>query len=216
MAEYIMRDVGDVALDDGGQPPLSLLPGSLNFEDMQDELITFYSPNQTPYTQARNKCADHFRAAFAYARNHAHLVIMNCAPGLSNATHAALKLADKVVVPFRPDAVSAFAVNRISTIIEGQKCEVLENTPQDKRRYFCLANDVRPGGRDQIYIDEIAHDHPMLETHVPAMADVADTFDFLLEPMADRGQVCRRDTDAARPALGTLLASGLCRMTRPL
>ena len=58
-------------------PALSLLPGSLNFEDMQDELITFYSRNQTPYQQARNKCADHFRAAFSFARNHADIVIMD-------------------------------------------------------------------------------------------------------------------------------------------
>jgi cellulose biosynthesis protein BcsQ len=181
--DYIVDSVGDVILEDGAAPPLSLLPGSLNFEDMQDELITFYSRNKTPYKQARNKCADHFRAAFSFARNLADIVIMDCAPGLSNATHAALKLADKVVVPFRPDAVSAFAVNRISTVIEGQSFEALQDVPHDQRRYICLANYVRPGGRDQIYIDEIAHEHPMLATRVPAMPDVADAFDFLLEPM---------------------------------
>ncbi|MBU2532552.1 MAG: AAA family ATPase [Alphaproteobacteria bacterium] len=181
--EYTIQGVGDVVCDDGTPPPLSLLPGSLNFEDMQDELITFYSRNQTPYQQARNKCAEHSRAAFSFARRHADIVIMDCAPGLSNATHAALKLAHKVVVPFRPDAVSAFAVNRISTIIEGQSFDSVQEIPHAKRRYMCLANYVRPGGRDTIYVDEIAHDHPMLETQVPAMPDVADAFDFLLEPM---------------------------------
>ena len=184
MKEYTIDNVGDVLNSDGSAPPLSLLPGSLNFEDMQDELITFYSRNQTPYQQARNKCAEHFRAAFSFARFEADIVIMDCAPGLSNATHAALKLADRVVVPFRPDAVSAFAVNRISTIIEGQPFEKVQNIPHDQRRYVCLANYVRPGGRDTIYVDEIAHDHPMLETHIPAMPDVADAFDFLLEPMS--------------------------------
>lgn len=182
--EYTIGGVGDVLNSDGSQPPLSLLPGSLNFEDMQDELITFYSRNQTPYQQARNKCAEHFRAAFSFARSQADIVIMDCAPGLSNATHAALKLADKVVVPFRPDAVSAFAVNRISTIIEGQSFDAVQDIAHDARRYMCLANYVRPGGRDTIYVDEIAHDHPMLETQVPAMPDVADAFDFLLEPMS--------------------------------
>ena len=181
--EYTINDVGDVLMDDGSAPALSLLPGSLNFEDMQDELITFYSRNQTPYQQARNKCAEHFRAAFSFARRHADIIIMDCAPGLSNATHAALKLANHVVVPFRPDAVSAFAVNRISTIIEGQSFDAVQDIAHDQRRYTCLANYVRPGGRDTIYIDEIAHDHPMLETQVPAMPDVADAFDFLLEPM---------------------------------
>jgi chromosome partitioning protein len=181
--EYTIEGVGDVLKPDGTPPPLSLLPGSLNFEDMQDELITFYSRNQTPYQQARNKCAEHFRAAFSFARRRADIIIMDCAPGLSNATHAALKLADRVVVPFRPDAVSAFAVNRISTIIEGQTFDNVRAMRHDQRRYMCLANYVRPGGRDRIYVDEIAHDHPMLNTQVPAMPDVADAFDFLLEPM---------------------------------
>lgn len=182
--EYTVDGVGDVVDVNGNPPPLALLPGSLNFEDMQDELVTFYSRNQTPYQQARNKCAEHFRAAFSFARKHADIIIMDCAPGISNATLAALKLADHVVVPFRPDAVSAFAVNRISTIIEGQSFDKVQEMTHDKRRYTCLANYVRPGGRDTIYIDEIAHDHPMLDTKVPAMPDVADAFDYLLEPMS--------------------------------
>lgn len=182
--EYTIKGVGDVLMDDGSAPALSLLPGSLNFEDMQDELITYYSRNQTPYQQARIRCAEHFRAAFSFARRHADIIIMDCAPGLSNATHAALKLANHVVVPFRPDAVSAFAVNRISTIIEGQSFEAVQEMAHNQRRYTCLANYVRPGGRDTIYIDEIAHEHPMLDTRVPAMPDVADAFDFLLEPMS--------------------------------
>ena len=183
--DYIVGGVGDVLGPDGSAPALSLLPGSLNFEDMQDELITFYSRNQTPYQQAKNKCADHFRAAFSFARQaQVDVVIMDCAPGLSNATHAALKLADKVIVPFRPDAVSAFAVNRISTIIEGQPFDNVVDTPHDQRRYICLANYVRPGGRDAIYIDEIANDHPMFVAQMPAMPDVADAFDYLFEPQS--------------------------------
>ena len=72
------------------------------------------------FRQAKAKCAEHFRAAFSFASPLADVIIMDCAPGLSNATAAALKLANKVVVPFRPDAVSEFAVDRISQIIEGR------------------------------------------------------------------------------------------------
>ena len=181
--DYLVEGVGDVVGLDGNMPALSLLTGSLNFEDMQDELITFYSRNQTPYQQAKNKCAEHFRAAFSFARQtQADVVIMDCAPGLSNATHAALKLADKVIVPFRPDAVSAFAVNRISTIIEGQPFDAVVEMAPESRRYMCLANYVRPGGRDAIYIDEIANDHPVLNAQMPAIPDVADAFDYLFEP----------------------------------
>ena len=49
---------------------------------------------------------------------------------------------------------------------------------------MCLANYVRPGGRDTIYVDEIRTIIRCFATQVPAMPDVADAFDFLLEPMS--------------------------------
>ena len=179
--DYVVDGVGDISLGSGKTLDLSLLPGSLAFEDMQDELITHYSRNQTPFRQAKAKCADHFRAALSFARPLADVVVMDCAPGLSNATAAALKLADKVVVPFRPDAVSEFAVDRISQIIEGRKYDEVLKIPGPERRYVCLANYVRPGGRDAIYVDTIAGNHPTLETQIPMMAEVADSFDYLGE-----------------------------------
>jgi chromosome partitioning protein len=182
--EYIVNGVGDVEMASGQLPDMQLLPGSLNFEDMQDELITYYSKNQTPFRQAKAKCAEHFRAAFSFAAPLADVIIMDCAPGLSNATAAALKLANKVIVPFRPDAVSQFAVDRISQIVEGRKLEDILAVPPAERRYVCLANYVREGGRDRIYIDTIANDHPMLASEIPAMPAVADAFDFLGEPQS--------------------------------
>ena len=182
--EYLMHDIGDVELSPGQLPAMSLLPGSLSFEDMQDELITYYSRNQTPFQQAKAKCAEHFRAAFSFAAPLADVIIMDCAPGLSNATAAALKLANKVIVPFRPDAVSEFAVDRISQIVEGRNFDDVMAMPPAERRYICLANYVRPGGRDAIYVDTIAGNHPMLSAQIPAMPDVADSFDFLGEPQS--------------------------------
>ncbi|MEM7776396.1 MAG: ParA family protein [Pseudomonadota bacterium] len=182
--EYVIGPVGDVEDEQGQPPPLSLLPGSLSFEDMQDELITHYSRGSTPFKQAKNRCAEHFRAALNFASPLADIVIMDCAPGLSNATAAALKLAQKVVVPFRPDAVSEFAVDRISQIIEGRNLDQIAQIPGPQRRYICLANYVRPGGRDAIYVDTIAGNHPMLATQMPALPDIADAFDFLGEPQS--------------------------------
>ena len=180
--DYVVEQVGDVELAPGERPHLSLLPGSLAFEDMQDELITHYSRNQTPFRQAKMRCADHFRAAFSFARPLADIIVMDCAPGISNATAAALKLANKVVVPFRPDAVSEFAVDRISQIIEGRKFEEVQEIPHAQRRYNCLDNTVRHGGRDEIYVDTIAGNQPILETQMPMMTEVADSFDYLGEP----------------------------------
>ena len=145
IGEYVLQSVGDV--HDGGRrkPALSLLPGSLKFEEMQDELITFYSRHNTPFHQAKLKCANHFKQALSFAAPLADIVIMDCAPGLSNATVAALSMAGKVLVPFRPDAVSEFAVDRIAAIVEGKPYDEVVVTPKEQRRYVCVANAVRPG-----------------------------------------------------------------------
>ncbi|MCC7049565.1 MAG: ParA family protein, partial [Alphaproteobacteria bacterium] len=147
--DYLVHFVGDVRLPDGRKPAMSLLPGSLRFEDMQDELISYYSRGSVPFAQAKMRCASHFRQALQFAGPLADIVILDCAPGLSNATAAALALADKVVVPFRPDAVSEFAVDRIAQIIEGRNFNDLLASDPERRRYICLANYVRPGGRDR-------------------------------------------------------------------
>lgn len=180
--EYVIDRVGDVEDEQGRAPNLALLPGSLSFEDMQDELITHYSRGSTPFKQAKNRCAEHFRAALNFANPLADIIIMDCAPGLSNATAAALKLAQKVVVPFRPDAVSEFAVDRISQIVENRNLDQIAQIPDAQRRYVCLANYVRPGGRDTIYVDTVAGNHPMLSTQMPALPDIADAFDYIGEP----------------------------------
>ena len=176
--EYIVEGIGDVHEMPGRKPGLALLPGSLKFEDMQDELITFYSRHNTPFHQAKQKCANHFRQALTFASPLADVVIMDCAPGLSNATAAALALAAKVVVPFRPDAVSEFAVDRISSIIEGKPYDEVLAIDKARRRYVCVANAVRSGGRDETIIDTIAFNHPTLATRIPQSPDIANAFDW--------------------------------------
>jgi len=178
IADHIVHNVGDVTDAQGRKPNLSLLPGSLAFEDMQDELITHYSRHNTPFRQAKLKCANHFKQALGFAAPLADVVIMDCAPGLSNATAAALAMAAKVVVPFRPDAVSEYAVDRIASIIEGKDYDGVMAIPPEKRRYICVANAVRPGGRDGTIIDTIAFNHPTLATQVPQSPDVANAFDW--------------------------------------
>ncbi len=176
--DYLVHFVGDVKLPDDRRPSLSLLPGSLRFEDMQDELISYYSRGSVPFSRAKLRCASHFRQALQFTGPLADVVVLDCAPGLSNATAAALTLANKVVVPFRPDAVSEFAVDRIAQIIQSCGYDEVLAIPSGARRYVCLANYVRPGGRDQAYIDTIAFNHPTLATRIPLLPDVANAFDW--------------------------------------
>jgi cellulose biosynthesis protein BcsQ len=178
MAEYLLQKVGDV-MDAKGRPPaISLLTGSLDFEDIQDELITHYSRHNTPFRQAKLRCAGHLKQALTHAKALADVIILDCAPGLSNATQAALQLASKIIVPFRPDAVSEFAVDRISSIIEGKPFGAVIELPKEQRRYACVANYVREGGRDQTYIDTISFNHPTLATRIPMLTDLANAFDW--------------------------------------
>ncbi|MEO0729957.1 MAG: ParA family protein [Pseudomonadota bacterium] len=183
LGQYVVPAADDIEREDGTRPDISLCAGSLEFEDIQDEMITHYSRGATPFRQAKARCAEHFRTALNFARPLADIIILDCAPGLSHATSAALRIADKIVVPFRPDAVSEFAVDRISQVIEGKTTfEKVTAIPQLERRYLCLANYVRPGGRDALYVDTISANHPMLSTQMPLMPEIADAFDYLGEP----------------------------------
>lgn len=182
IGEYIVDGSGDIINDAGKPPALTLLPGSLRFEDMQDELISFHSRGNVPFRQAKQTCANHFRQALNFAAPLADVIIMDCAPGLSNATSAALKLANKVIVPFRPDAVSEFAVDKISTIIEEKPFDVVTQLPHEARKYVCLANYVRPGGMDRVITETIGFNHPMLDATLPLSQDLANAFFFADEP----------------------------------
>ncbi|CFX00250.1 Cobyrinic acid ac-diamide synthase [Candidatus Filomicrobium marinum] len=176
ISDYIQRGVGDIETDDGKAPPIDLLAGSLRFEDMQDELISHYSLSARSFRIAKERCAEHFKRALTSSGRLADIIILDCAPGISNATAAALRLANKVIVPFRPDSVSEFAVDKISTIIEGKNAQGVAEIPPTERRYRCLANYVRPGGQDQIYIETISADHPTLNTQLPMLPDLANAF----------------------------------------
>ena len=111
------------------------------------------------------------------------VVILDCAPGLSFAALAALKIADLVLVPFRPDYVSQLAVDRIALIIEGKRnLDDLEEIAVEDRRYVCLANYVREhNGRERTLIEEIALVHPMLDVQMPQRDGIANAFDWVSE-----------------------------------
>ena len=172
----MLLSFGDIEKDNGDSVAIDLLPRSLQFEDMQDELISHYSRHNTTSRQAKACCAHHFRRALHFAAPLADLIVLDRAPGISNATQAALRLPDQVIVPFRPDSVSEFAVDKISMIMEAKEPEALASTPHYERHYRCLANHVRPGGQDQVFIDTIAADRPTLATRIPMSGDTVNAF----------------------------------------
>ncbi len=107
------------------------------------------------------------------------LVVLDCPPGLSFAALAALDLAHHVLVPFRPDFVSQFALDRVAMLIERvETAEQLATIPFTQRRYSCLPNYLTGDGHERLLIDQLALDHPLLKARMPTLASIARAFDW--------------------------------------
>ena len=95
------------------------------------------------------------------------------------AAHAALDMADHIVVPFRPDFVSQFALDRVALLIERvENAEQLASIPFAERRYACLPNCLTGAGHERLLIEQIALDHPLLTTRLPVLDSIARAFDW--------------------------------------
>jgi len=181
--EYLLHGVGDVADAKGKAPHLSLLPGSLLLEDVQGELFLKQASQSNDPDVVSSRVRGRLEQLLRRFEGSYDVVILDCAPGLSFAALAALRTADLVLVPFRPDYVSQLAVDRIALIIEGKRnLDDLEEIPIESRRYVCLANYVRDAnGRERTLIEEIAIVHPILDTQLPQRDGIANAFDWVAE-----------------------------------
>lgn len=177
--EYVLHRVGDVLAENGKRPAISLLPGSLLLEDVQGQLfLQEASQGKDPEVIGQRVQAKLERLLRRFADSY-DLVILDCPPGLSLAALAALRIADRVLVPFRPDYVSQLAVDRIALLIEQKRnIDAVEEIPFESRRYVCLANCIRNQGRDRILIEDVAASHPMLLTQLSQRDSIANAFDW--------------------------------------
>ncbi len=177
--DYLLPNVGDVHDDTGRAPRLALLPGSLLLEDIQGELFVKQSRESPNPEVVANRVRGRIENLLRRYGASYDLVVLDCPPGLSLAALAALKTADKVIVPFKPDYVSQLAVDRIALLIEDKgTLDALGDIPPAARRYMCLANGVRNVGRDRNLVEEIGLFHPMLQTVMPQKDSIANAFDW--------------------------------------
>lgn len=178
--DYLVKSAGDVKGANGKDPAISLLPGSLLLEDIQGELYLKQASQSKDPDVVASRVRGRIEALLRRFESDFDVVILDCAPGLSFAALAALKTADKVVVPFRPDYVSQLAVDRIALIIENKRnLDDLGEIPVEKRRYVCLANYVRDNSREALLVEEIGLAHPMLDTRLAQRDGVANAFDWV-------------------------------------
>ena len=178
--DYVVHAAGDVATANGKPPVISILPGSLLLEDVQGELYLRQAKESRDPDVVANRVRGRIEMLLRKFEGSFDVVLLDCPPGLSFAALAALKIADRVLVPFRPDYVSELAVDRISLIIEDKRNQdELDALPMESRRYVCLANYVRDNGRDRMLIEEIGLKHPVLDTRLPMRDGIANAFDFV-------------------------------------
>jgi cellulose biosynthesis protein BcsQ len=157
---------------------LDLLPGSLLIDEVQGDLFLDLASDNA----GKNLVIDLSRRLGQLLRrwdSEYDVVIMDCAPGLSFVTHAAIAIADRVIVPFRPDYVSLMAIDRISLVAEGvTNLDELAAIPHNRRRYVCLPNFVRGRGAERLLIEEVGLTHPLAGLQLPHRDGIANAFEW--------------------------------------
>lgn len=175
---YLVKETGDVVGAGGRRPALDLLPGSLLIDEVQSDLFLDLASS----SMGKSSIIDLSQRLGQLLRRwdtSYDVVIMDCAPGLSFVTHAAIAIADRVVVPFRPDYVSLMAIDRISLIAEGvTNLDELSAIPLARRRYMCLPNFVRPRGQERLLIEEVGLTHPLASTQLSNRDGIANAFEW--------------------------------------
>jgi cellulose biosynthesis protein BcsQ len=175
---YVVRGAGDVVGSSGRRPVLDILPGSLLIDEVQGDLFLDLAGGMA----GRNLIIDLSRKLGMLLRRWDQdydVVIMDCAPGLSFVTHAAIASADRVIVPFRPDYVSLMAIDRISLVAEGvTNLDELAAIPMSRRRYMCLPNFVRGHGAERLLIEEVGITHPLADMQLPHRDGIANAFEW--------------------------------------
>ena len=178
-SEYVVTHAGDVAHPKTGTGRVAVLPGSLLLEDVQGELFANRAKKGGPPEVIAAEVRGNLKRLIKHFGIDYDLVILDCPPGLSFAALAALDLANKVIVPFRPDFVSQFALDRVALLIEKVETgDDLADIPLKERRYACLPNYLRGTAKERNLIEDIEMDHPVLKSRVPLLDSVARSFDW--------------------------------------
>ncbi len=181
--DYVVKGVGDVTAANGKPSLVSLVPGSLLLEDIQGELYLKQANQSNVPDVVASRVRGRMESLIRRFEGDFDVVVLDCPPGLSFAALAALKTADKVIVPFRPDYVSQLAVDRVALLIEDKRnLDDLTAIPLAERRYTCLANYVRDDNKDYMMIEEISLVHPVLDTFLPQRNGIANAFDYIGQP----------------------------------
>jgi len=180
--DYILHNVGDIQAPAGA---LSVLAGSLDLEDLENAFLHTRARAGLDLATAEDGLLTRISHMLAELGDAFDVVIFDCPPGLSFSSRAALRLAHKVIVPFRPDVVSSYACDRIATVIEEKaELEEVSRVPKEKRRYIALVNFWREGPFQRQNLNHISAVHPVMRTMIPQDDGIAEAFEHRGKPLS--------------------------------
>jgi cellulose biosynthesis protein BcsQ len=173
--------VGDVSAG-GSVPKIDLIPSSVDLdEDIQDAI------SDTNLADVFNGMNFYVRELLKQLDERYNFILMDCPPGLSPLVNAAVGLGDRVIVPFRPDFISQFALDRMADKVERTDRRRLTqrrlaDIAHEHRRYVSVVNMHGGTAAENRILDDFEGVHPRLKTQVKRQPDVAEAFYWQEEP----------------------------------
>jgi cellulose biosynthesis protein BcsQ len=180
-ADFIIENVGDVGAGKAGTD-IDLLPSSVDLdEEIQDAIM------ETHLANVFNSMNLYVRRMLEALDPRYDFILMDCPPGLSPLVNAAVGLGDRVVVPFRPDYISQYALARMADKVEGTDKrsltrKKLASLPHERRRYVSIVNLHGGTAAEQRLLDDFEGEHPRLGTQIKRQPAIAEAFYWQEEP----------------------------------
>jgi chromosome partitioning protein len=174
---FIVEKVGDVS-DGGAAPTIDLMPSSIELdEEIQDAMAATRRNLRNPL-DVMNFDVRHLLEQLDERYDY---ILMDCPPGLSPLVNAAIGLGHRVIVPFRPDYISQFALDRMADRVEGtgkrsRTTKKLDSIPHERRRYMSVVNMHGGTSAERTSLDDFDGVHPRLKTQLKRQPEIAEAF----------------------------------------
>jgi len=183
--DFIIENVGDVSpgkSGNGSGTGIDLIPSSVDLdEDIQDAIA------ETHLANVFNSMNLYVRRLLEALDGRYDFILMDCPPGLSPLVNAAVGLGDRVIVPFRPDFISQYALDRMADKAQGTDKrsltrKKLASVPHEQRRYVSVVNLHGGTATEKRILDDFEGVHPRLRTQLKRHPDVSEAFYWQEEP----------------------------------
>jgi cellulose biosynthesis protein BcsQ len=184
---FIIEKVGDVS-EGGAAPTIDLMPSAIELDEEIEDAISETRRNLKNPLDAMNFDVRHLLDQLDERYDY---ILMDCPPGLSPLVNAAVGLGHRVIVPFRPDYISQFALDRMADKVEGtgkrsRTKKKLDSIPHERRRYVSVVNMHGGTPAERTSLDDFDGVHPRLKTQLKRQPEIAEAFYWQDEPRSLR------------------------------